>query len=288
MHERKCFDIKLKVYGCKGSVPHHKPTSETSCYGGNTTCLTLESEGDVLILDAGTGILSLEKELKSKYPNYPVGIPAPVIVLSHLHLDHIAGFSTFAPVWHDEAKMSIYSFSHDERPIKEQIFGVFKPPYWPVMTTGINVDCIPIEKGTMFNVGCFNLHPFEAAHPDNSYNFHITDGKHTVAYLVDCEVAALDPAAYQKLIDICKDVDVIVLDASYSPEDYETKKGWGHSTYEDGVKLAHEANCKRILFTHYSPEYSNAEIDRWRHDLESRYPGNDKFLFAKEGMELIL
>ena len=240
-----------------------------------------------MILDAGTGILSLEKELKSKYPNYPLGIPDPVVLLSHLHLDHIIGFSTFAPVWHNETKMSVYSLSHDDRPLKEQIFGAFRPPYWPVKTENANVDCIPIWENMTFNIDCFNVRPFAAAHPDNALNFYITDGKSAVAYLLDCETTAFDSQAYQELVEICKGADVIIFDTTYSPEDYKNKKGWGHSTYEDGIKLARETNCKHILFTHYSPEYDAAEINRWRRDLENRFPGDETFLFAKEGMELI-
>ena len=268
-------------------MSYHSPASEVPCFGGNTTCLTLESEGEVLILDAGTGILSLEKELKNKYPDYPMGVPDLVVLLSHLHLDHIIGLSAFTPICHKEVKMSLYSFSHDDRPIKEQIFGVFRPPYWPVIIAEANVDCISISEGISFNIGSLTVLPFAAAHADNTYNFYITNGKSSVVYLIDCEIAALRPDSYQKLVGICKDADVIVFDAAYSPEDYEKRRGWGHSTYEDGVKLAFEANCKYMLFTHYSPEYESDEINRWSRDLESRYPDKETFLFAKEGMELI-
>ena len=125
-----------------------------------------------------------------------------------------------------------------------------------------------------------------APHADGTVNFHISDGNKSIVYLLDSEMQMLDQVGYEYFVEACKGADLVVFDACYAPEDYESRRGWGHSTYEEGVKLAEKSGCMKMLFSHFSPEYEAADINKWKQELEKRFPNNNKFIFAQEGMEI--
>ncbi|MCL2564704.1 MAG: MBL fold metallo-hydrolase [Defluviitaleaceae bacterium] len=275
--------MNIKVYGCRGSIAASH--TQGSRYGGNTSCMLLESGGHSLIVDAGSGLVMLEKELREANPDYPGNLPMPPnILISHLHLDHIIGLSTFEPAWNKEPGMRVFTCSRDDRPLHEQVFGVFKPPYWPVTMPEVTAcECIPIEANKAFTIGPFTVTPFNAKHPDETLSFHITDGHSSLVHLLDSEADHSDPASYKELRHYCNGADLVVFDAAYSPEDYPKYKGWGHSTVKDGVYLAKEWKCKRMLFAHFSQRYSDKELDRWK-----QYFSGDQFILAYDGIELVI
>jgi len=272
----------VKVYGCRGSLPTAREVP--SKYGSNTSCITIEVGGQTVILDAGSGIAQLDRLTKIFAPkDKPFDI-----LLSHLHLDHIIGLSVFSIIWKsgDTSLVRIYTVNRDDRPLKEQIFGVFVPPYWPLpMVKFANAECIPVKEDIPFQLGCLTVTPFAAAHPDKTTSFHITNGKTTVVYLLDNETPMLSEDGYKALVNYCKNADLIIFDAAYSVMDYPDKKGWGHSTIEDGFKLAKDSGCKKMLFTHYGFEYSDQELEIF--ECQAKAEG-DEFIFARDGMELLL
>ena len=277
--------MKVKVYGSTGSFYKYSG----SFYGGNTTCFVFQSGDFSLIVDAGTGIVKFDKELRSEYPDYPSGIEKNVaMVLSHFHIDHIIGLAAYAPAWNDSANISIYAVPFDDSPLNEQIFGLFHPPYWPLDLKNAKVNCVPMVKNQPINIGPMTVTPMPAPHLNGAMSFHISDGKKSIVYMLDSEMQALDAAGYESFIKVCTDADIVVFDACYAPEDYESRRGWGHSTYEDGVELAHRSGCKRMLFSHFAPEYEESEINRWKQEISKRFPNDDRFIFAHEGMEIAL
>jgi len=268
--------MKIKIYGCRGSAA----VSRNSRYGGNTSCMSLESNGELLILDAGSGLLALEDELAIN-PDCNINI-----LLSHLHFDHIIGLSAFSPIWNPAINTRVFSCSHDERPLDEQIFGTFCPPYWPVaIKDRIFAQCIPIEAGVPFKVGTFTITPFEAEHPDKTLSYHITDGHKRVVHMLDSEITHTDGSEYEHLMEHCRDADLVVFDATYSDEDYQTRKGWGHSTVKDGVYFAEKWNCRRILFSHFCRKYSDDKLDSLKKHFDA---ADSRFILAYDGLEMVL
>ena len=252
---------------------------QNSRYGGNTSCMTAESGGDMLILDAGSGIIALQEELfgRSGKSEKPVHI-----LVSHLHLDHIVGLGTFAPAWGADATAHIYTCSRDSRPLREQIFGVFSPPYWPVAMTELSgANVIQVEPNVPFEIGVFTVTPFLAKHPDKTLSFHVTDGKKSFVHLLDSETSKMNRAEHEELARFCKNTDVVVFDAAYSVEEYRIYEGWGHSTVADGVALAAEWNCKHMLFCHLGRHYTDDELDSWIKDLDG-----EKFIMSYDGFEM--
>ena len=270
--------MKFKVYGSRGSAA----LSRNSRYGGNTTCMVLENNGEMIILDAGSGLMKLDAELREKYPNYPQGLPfKPNILISHLHLDHVQGLTGFAPIWAKDTHTRIFTCARDDRPLDEQVFGIFAPPYWPVRMASISfADCVPISG--KFEICGLTITPFSAFHPDNTLAFHITDGRKTIVYLLDNEIT--QPDVPKSLMEYCHKADLVIFDAAYTQEDYPKRIGWGHSTVQDGIRLADASGLKRMLFAHYGQEYFDSDLDR----LKESIAHDKRFLFAYEGMEIDL
>lgn len=275
----------IKVYGCRGSVTAPRP--ENSLYGGNTSCFLIESGGCFLIVDAGSGLFTLGADLASgRLKN----MRAPLnLLLSHLHFDHISGLAMFSPVFSGEPSLRVHTCHRGApplKPLKEQVFGAFSPPYWPVALKDVaTAECVPISADAPFALGRFTVTPFAAAHSDGALSFHISDGRASVVYLLDSELAGNGAPEAARLLKYCGGADLVIFDASYAHADYEANyRGWGHSTVREGVLRAREWRCGHMLFAHFSPRYSDGEIDAWA----SEFNGAGKFILARDNMELYI
>jgi len=250
--------------------------------------MTIESLGRQLVIDAGSGITMLEDELRADDPLRQLAKRDFTFLISHLHLDHIIGFGTFSAIWKNPSDIQIFTCSRDSREtLKQQVFGVFKPPYWPdTLAETSGASCIEIESRLPFRVNHFTVTPFLAKHPNQTLSFHVTDGKRTMVHLLDSELAALNSARYGELCEFCAGADLVVFDAAYSGADYPRHRGWGHSTVEQGVSLARECRPKRMMFAHYSQHYSDDELDSWTEHFENE--SGTEYIMARDGIELEL
>lgn len=266
--------MKTKTYGCRGSIAVSQ--FGESRYGANTSCMTIESQGVGIIFDAGSGLMMLEKEL-APVPNH--------ILISHLHIDHIIGLGMFTPMWTKNSRMRVYTCSRDDRPLRDQIFGAFVPPYWPAsLAKNSGAQCIGIEAGVPFNIGHIKVTPFLANHPDKTLSFHVDDGEKIFIHLLDHEIVGMSDKAYQDLINICAGADMVVFDSAYSSEDYPALQGRGHSTVEQGVALAKACKPKRMMFSHYGWQYSDKQLDTW--EMLVAKETCCEFIFAYDGLEM--
>jgi ribonuclease BN (tRNA processing enzyme) len=244
--------------------------------------------GKLIIIDAGSGLVRLEAEMRDLFPNYFRENTEPVdMLISHLHMDHIIGLSVFGPVWGKKAGVRIYTNDRETGTLKEQVFGAFVPPYWPAsMVENANAECIAMFDKVPLQLGPFSITPFNAVHPDDTLGFIIADENKTVAHLLDSEMAATTEAEYSRLAERCRDVDLVIFDAAYSLEDYKkSKKGWGHSTVEDGIRLAEVSNCKKMVFSHFSYDYNDDMLAEMEKKLAF---DTERFFFARDGMEIDL
>ena len=275
----------IKIYGCRGSITAPRP--ENSFYGGNTSCFLIESGGGFLIIDAGSGLFALGADLASgRLKN----MRAPLnLLLSHLHFDHLSGLAMFSPVFAAQPSLRVYTNLRGApplKPLKEQVFGIFDPPYWPVALKDVaTAECVPVSADVPFTLDRFTVTPFAAAHQDDALSFHISDGRASLVYLLDSELAGIGGAEAARLSKYCGGADLVIFDAAYSHADYAAHyRGWGHSTVREGVRRAREWRCKRMLFSHFSPKYSDGEIDAWA----SEFDGGAEFMLARDGMELYI
>ena len=265
--------MTIKVYGSRGSIPFfsHKNVE----YGGNTSCVRVETEGRTIILDAGSGLFQYAMDIGSR----PLEAD---ILLGHLHLDHIIGLPMFKPLWHPASKIRILTKDRvGDGSLPAQVYGAFRPPYWPITLEKLSraeVSALPMEEKFTLADGV-TVTAIDSPHMDQTTAFRI-EGDKTLVYLVDFEMPTSDLERY---IDFCRGADLVIFDACYLPVDTDGRQGWGHSTYESGLLLAERAGCKRMLFTHINPECADAMIN-W----EARHLRGTEHSFAFDGMELVL
>ena len=267
--------MKLKIYGSRGSVAFFSRANLE--YGGNTVCSVLDIDGHIVVLDCGTALMQFYYDMKDKLGN---AFKFDVL-LSHLHLDHIIGFSTFPPILSADSDIRIFTRSRSEQPLASQVFGVFKPPNWPI-------DMAELSHAKMVEIACeesfmlnekIKVTTFWSEHHNETVGFRI-DADKSLVYLLDYEINA-NSDKYAQLVNFCKGADIAILDATYLPEDYEPRRGWGHSTFEDCITLAEASACKKMIFSHISQDYTDKVLDA----AKSRFD-NSKYLFAYDGMEL--
>jgi len=267
--------LKVKIYGSRGSMAFFGRANIK--YGGNTVCTMLDINGHIVILDCGTALMQFYYDMKDVFKD---GFKFDVL-LSHLHLDHIIGFSTFPPILSKDSDIRIFTRKRGELPLASQVFGVFKPPYWPIEIADITpVEIVEIigEKPFMLNED-IKVTPFYSQYHNETVAFRIDSQGKALVYLLDYEINA-NSDKYNKLVELCKDADLVILDATYLPQDYPKRRGWGHSTFEDGIKLARASSCKKMIFSHICQDYSDEVLD----DVNSGFDSS-MFQIAFDGME---
>lgn len=250
--------------------------SEYTRFGGNTTCIAFESAGKLIIVDCGSGLLALQKELfdTRRYSSAE-------IYITHLHWDHIQGIAFFNPFFNKYNSFDIYSESRYGNGIGEQIKGIMNSPMFPVNADAFqaNISYHDILCGQTCKSSIARVDTIRLEHPNicTGYRFEM-EGK-IVCVICDCEKT--DEAA-EKLI---AGADVLIYDAQYTKEEYQLKKGWGHSTWEDGCRLAKKCRVKQLVLTHHDPFRSDQALEQMQE--EARKDFKEAF-FSYDGMQMIL
>lgn len=265
---------KLTVLGCRGSMP--VSNQDFLKYGGATASILLEAGDMNLLFDAGTGILNSTALLGEKKEAH--------VLLGHMHMDHIMGLAFWRPLFSAEKQVHLYSEKRNGRTTKEQIAGFLQSPYWPVGTELFQgaAGYHDITVGETFSIGGVTIRTMRSNHPDTGTVFRVEwDGK-AVVYAVDFEHSA---EASEALTAFAKDADVLIYDGTYSPESYPRKKGWGHSTWEEGWKVKEGAAVKTLLLTHHEIDSDDAMLDALQETLTAL---DKNILLAKEGLEITL
>lgn len=246
------FRLKLKFWGVRGSIP--TPQSENLGYGGNTACLEVRPpNGETLIIDGGTGLRALGDELLREALGARLEIN---ILLTHFHWDHVQGIPFFAPLYHEANQVNFHSDRH-VRYLTNILEGQMSQPYFPV-----EFELLPahrhFEQVQMREVrfGEINVHPFPLNHPQGASGFRLESQGAVIVHASDREHGhdKLDGV----LLDFAQDADVLIYDAQYTPEEYESRRGWGHSTWLEAARVAREARVKQLILFHHDPGHTDA------------------------------
>jgi len=274
--------MKVKFYGVRGSLP--VCGREFERYGGNTTCIRIlrENANRIAILDAGTGIRNLGKEIVSQ------GLSQNVIniLFSHFHWDHIQGFPFFAPAYHKDQIIGILAMGREEK-IKNlrEIFSMqMQKEYFPIRleTMGAQFEFISYgSEETIYGamVSAVSQHHL---YDGGSYGFRIEDESVSLVVCTDVEhINGID----EKVVNLARGADLLIHDGQYTAAEYKKLKGWGHSSYEQAVEVAIRANVKKLIITHHDPDHNDDFLDSMEKDCQSLFPNS---LFAKEGMEVMV
>lgn len=288
--------MQFKFWGVRGSIA--TPGSTTVEYGGNTTCIEIRTQNnDLIILDAGTGIHPLGQQLLKQLP-----INAHIFI-SHTHWDHIQGLPFFAPIFIPNNNIQIYGGLD---PVTnegiERALGVqLQYSYFPIREAELNANIKynTIKPEESVSISEAKITPTLLSHPVLNFGYRVDCDGQSIFFTGDYEPIFNiydkdDPEydEYQSFIDqkqqqialAIKGVDALIIDSSYTDEEYTQKKGWGHGTYESAIKLATEAGVKKLYFTHHEPTRTDEQLDKIYHQLTEQYNNLDfELLLAKEG-----
>lgn len=275
--------IILKFWGVRGSTPSANP--DQMKFGGNTTCLQIESPylDNILILDSGTGIRNLGNEIADRINNQASGY----LFITHPHWDHIQGFPFFKPFYSNKNKFKIYMPEQYRGGTEEILSGHMTKTFFPVTLDmfAADIEYVTLEEEKQEYKG-FTLEYMVANHPTKTAMYKIHIGGYVIVFAPDNELN-IDPSPIRfvdKFENFISGCDLLIHDAQFDREMYKDRIGWGHSAWEDAVEVAKRCNVKRLFLTHHDPDSSDERLDRINKKLEP-YINNPfrQIQLAKEG-----
>jgi phosphoribosyl 1,2-cyclic phosphodiesterase len=251
------MSIRVKIWGCRGSIACPAPTHLK--YGGNTTSLEVEVGGRKVLLDCGTGIRNLGKAMMKHKQEHCY------ILLTHTHWDHINGFPFFAPAFDKNRHFEIMA-GHlmDKGGVRNIMESQMDNPMFPVpleamqaklsftdFTAGEDLD-LGLARGATVRTALLN-------HPNDATGYRIDYNGSSMCLITDTEHVGgkLD----ENILSLIEGADLVIYDSTYTEEEFPSKVGWGHSTWNEGIKLCREAGAKRLGIFHHDPEHDDVFMD---------------------------
>lgn len=266
--------MKITLYGTRGSTP--VCGAEYTRYGGNTTCVTIETKEGLFIIDCGTGLQSVQKKLfhTGKYEKAN-------IFISHLHWDHIQGAAFFAPFFSKDYKFVIYGEERYGKSLQEQLNGILESPMFPVKPDAFLADMqySDITCSQRFEVNGMMVDTIRLDHPDICTGYRFTCGDKKICMIGDCEQHR------EEIEEFAKGADVVIFDAQYTDSEYISKRGWGHSTWQQGCGFAQKCRVGQLILTHHDPFRTDEQLDIIQEKAAEYY---GKALVAFDGMCITL
>lgn len=272
----------IKFWGVRGSIPC--PGLQTLEYGGNTTCVEMLLGGERLIFDAGTGIKFLGDSLQGQS-----GVSAHIF-FTHTHWDHIQGFPFFAPAFRHGNFFRVYGIpTPDAMTIEQRLHEQMLHPNFPVPLQTMQgiVAFYDLEAGEDIVIKDIRLQTRPLNHPGEAIGYRITWQGVTVAFVTDTE--HFPDRLDENVLTLAQDADVLIIDATYTDEEYYnpqfSKVGWGHSTWQEAIKVAKTARVKQLILFHHDPSHHDQMLDNLARLAQEHFPAT---AIAKEGMEIRL
>ncbi|MTJ12496.1 MBL fold metallo-hydrolase [Anabaena sp. UHCC 0187] len=272
--------FNVQFWGVRGSIPC--PGLDTVRYGGNTPCVSMQVGGKRLVFDAGTGLHVLGKSLLSQMP------VEGHIFFTHSHWDHIQGFPFFTPAFISGNKFDIYgAIAPDGSTIEQRLNGQMLHPNFPVplQIMGSNLTFHNVQPGQPIHIDDIIIETAHLNHPGEAVGYRVNWQGGAAVYITDTEHYAdhLD----ENVLWLARNADVLIYDSTYTDEEYRNPKsskiGWGHSTWQEAVKMAKAANVKTLAIYHHDPAHNDEFLDRIGEEAHACFSGA---IMAREGLIL--
>lgn len=296
----------VRFWGVRGSIP--TPGPSTVEFGGNTSCVEVRADGEIIVLDAGSGIRRLGLSLSREFNGKPLKL---TVLITHTHWDHIQGFPFFIPAYDPENKVQILGYEGARKGLLGTLSSQMESPYFPVsmreMPSNIHVSEL---KESEFRIGNVKVQTAFMNHPGICVGYRLTTSRGSIVYMPDHEpfqrmrshqgtkspdlkLEALKFAHEQdqKIVEFMRDADLLIIDSQYDEAEYRTHVGWGHGCVDDVVALALFAKVKRLILFHHDPDHSDAQIYRmetWAREIVKFHGETMAVDAAREGVEYVL
>ncbi len=272
----------VHFWGVRGSIAC--PGSETVRYGGNTPCIEMRVGGERLIFDGGTGLRVLGLSLLSQMP-----VKASMF-FTHSHWDHIQGFPFFVPAFIKNNRFHIHgAIAPNGATIEQRLNDQMLHPNFPVplQIMGAQLEFHDIKIGEVVEIGEVKVENALLNHPGEAVGYRVSWRGYVAAYITDTE--HFPDRLDENVLSLARDADLMIYDATYTDDEYNSptssKVGWGHSTWQEAVKVAKAANVKRLVIFHHDPLHSDDFLDRMGEQAAQQFPNS---LMAREGLSIQL
>lgn len=280
--------MRVRIWGCRGSLA--TPGPRTLRYGGNTSCVEIRpADGSLIVLDAGTGIRNLGWSLPDDRPR------TINLLLTHMHLDHVEGLGFFLPLFDPETELHVWGPAWPYRSLRDRIAAYLTPPLFPLLFDDIPARIVfhEVPEGTPFDVGGVRVCAQRVTHPAPTVGYRLEENGCSLAFIPDNEPAlASDLASTASEVpglEVARGADVLLHDCQYTAEEYETRRGWGHTCVPDFVRFIERAEARRVLMFHHEPAHADETLDAMLEAArELAGADGDRVELAAEGLELDL
>lgn len=274
--------MDVTFFGTRGSVPVPEP--EFAMFGGNTASVMVAFDnGKVALLDAGTGIRRAGRHIEERgieqFDNIIIG-------LSHTHWDHIQGFPFFAPAYDPRRSLTVALSGHAgmARDLESVFTTQMQEEFFPVPLTGMGAKIVfwQPDQQEVTTASGVRIRAARHAHPGGAYGYRIAEGAKTIVYCTDVEHGdRIAPG----VVDLARGADLLIHDAQYTPAELRTKRGWGHSSWEQAIEVATAAKVRRLALFHHDPGHDDAFLLGVERECQRLFA--NAFL-AREGMTVSL
>lgn len=270
-------DFFIRFWGVRGTIAC--PGGEYARYGGNTSCIEVCCGDERLILDAGTGLRPLGVHLDGRVP---IDVD---IMLTHTHLDHIAGLPFFMPMFKAGNTIRLWAGHLDgKETLQNVIKRLMDPPLFPVPLSALGADIQfnDFDCGeTLTPKAGVTLRTTALNHPNGATGYRVEYGGRSVCYVTDTEHVKDKPD--ENILRLIDGADIFIYDSTYTDDEYPCFKGWGHSTWQEGARLAQAAKVKTFVVFHHAPEHDDEYMDQISDAARQACPGA---LVSREGLVL--
>jgi phosphoribosyl 1,2-cyclic phosphodiesterase len=290
-----------RFWGTRGSIA--SPGPGTVQFGGNTSCVELVTpSGSVLVLDCGTGARSLGNRLLQSAS----GPVSASILLTHTHWDHIQGFPFFAPLFQAANHFQVYGPEGAHLSLRDVLAGQMEHHYFPVELDQLaaRINYRDLSEG-VHEIDGVVVRAQKMNHPSPTLGYRIEAEGRAICYLCDHEpyfegiwregatraIDSIQDPGDRRHAEFMQGAHAVIHEAQYTPQEYPSKRHWGHSTYEYVVELAALAGVGRLYLTHHDPSHDDeciARVERAAQDLARRLGGPAEVRCAYEGCEIRL
>lgn len=243
----------VKFWGVRGSYPISD--AKALKYGGNTSCVSVQIDNKLLVIDAGSGVRLLGNALGEEITDI-------YFILTHLHRDHLDGFPFFGPLYEPGRRVHLIDYRRGRK--TWSLISMLDGVHYPMRPSAVMAAYEQIARRPMKYLRSqgFDISRLKLNHPGGAFGYRVAHAGKVMVHIPDNELLSEKPVtSFDEFVAFCAGADLLSHDAMYVADDMPEKRGWGHSTVLQACQLAREANVNHLALFHHAPERMDDAID---------------------------